>query len=69
MIIDEIKGTYRDVNRMREPLPLHMAQAKCYAYIYGLQEGLGEVEVRLTYCSLPSDRLQFAYRFAPFFVL
>ena len=59
VIIDEIKGTYRDVNRMREPLPLHMAQAKCYAYIYGLQEGLGEVEVRLTYCSLPSEEIRY----------
>ena len=32
--IDEIKGTYRDVSRMKEPVPVHVAQAKCYAYIY-----------------------------------
>ena len=31
VIIDEIKGTYRDLGRMKEPLLLHLAQAKCYA--------------------------------------
>ena len=27
VIIDEIKGTYRDPARWREPMPLHLAQA------------------------------------------
>jgi len=27
--IDEIKGTYRDVSRMKEPVDIHVAQAKC----------------------------------------
>ena len=31
--IDEIKGTYRDINRMKEPVAVHVAQAKCYAYM------------------------------------
>ena len=30
-VIDEIKGMYRDVSRMEEPVPVHLAQAKCYA--------------------------------------
>lgn len=61
-VIDEIKGTYRELNRMKEPLPLHLAQAKCYAYIYGLQQGLQEVQVRLTYCNIPSEELRYFYQ-------
>lgn len=33
-IIDEIKGVYRDIHSMKEPIPVHRAQALCYAYIY-----------------------------------
>ena len=57
--IDEIKGTYRDIHRMKGPRPLHLAQAKCYAYIYGLQRELGEVGVRLTYCHIPSGEIRY----------
>lgn len=34
--IDEIKGTYRDLERIREPEQVHLAQAKCYACMYVL---------------------------------
>lgn len=57
--IDEIKGTYREVARMREALPLHLAQAKCYAYIYALQQGLESVKVRMTYCNLVSEEVRY----------
>ncbi|WP_242942987.1 ATP-dependent DNA helicase [Eubacterium uniforme] len=33
-VIDEIKGIYKDVKRIEEPELLHIAQAKCYGYIY-----------------------------------
>ena len=33
-LIDEIKGTYRDLKKMKEPVEVHLAQAKCYAAIY-----------------------------------
>ena len=29
--VDEIKGVYRDVQEMEEAVPVHLAQAKCYA--------------------------------------
>ncbi len=29
--VDEIKGTYRDLSRMKVPNPVHLAQAKRYA--------------------------------------
>ena len=32
--IDEIKGTYKKVRNMTEPVPVHLAQAMCYAYFY-----------------------------------
>ncbi len=32
--VDEIKGTYRDISRMTGPVPVHLAQARCYAYMY-----------------------------------
>lgn len=65
--IDEIKGTYRDIHRMKGPMPLHLAQAKCYAYIYGLQRGLDRVQVRMTYCHIPSGEIRYfqeGYEFA-----
>lgn len=61
VVIDEIKGTYRELARLRGPLPLHLAQAKCYAYMYGLQEGLAEIRVRLTYCNLSTEELRYFY--------
>ncbi|MFR6156926.1 MAG: hypothetical protein ACLUI7_06985 [Coprococcus sp.] len=31
--IDEIKGTYRNLRYITEPVPVHLAQAKCYAFL------------------------------------
>lgn len=33
VIIDEIKSTHKDLDHLKEPDPVHLAQAKCYAYI------------------------------------
>ncbi len=60
-VIDEIKGTYREMARMKAPMPLHLAQAKCYAYMYGVREGLKEVRVRLTYCYIPTEEIRYFY--------
>lgn len=59
--IDEIKGTYRDVARMKEPIPVHLAQAKCYAYIYSLQNALEDIRVRMTYCNIETEQLRYFY--------
>lgn len=61
VIIDEIKGTYRDPAKWKEPGLLHLAQAKCYAYIYGIQQGLPEIQVRITYCHIPTEELRYFY--------
>nr|WP_289767625.1 ATP-dependent DNA helicase [uncultured Acetatifactor sp.] len=57
--IDEIKGTYRDLFRIIAPMPLHVAQAKCYAYIYGSRQGLEKIGVRMTYCHMPSGEIRY----------
>lgn len=57
--IDEIKGTYRDLNRIREAQPVHLAQAKCYAYIYGSQNRLKRIRVRLTYCNIDTEEIKY----------
>lgn len=56
--IDEIKGVYRNVEQMEEPVPVHLAQAKCYAYIYGLDHRLREIGVQMTYCSLETEEIR-----------
>ncbi len=60
-MIDEIKGTYRDVAKMKEPVPVHVAQAKCYAYMYGRMKERRELRVRMTYCNLETEELRYFY--------
>ena len=57
--IDEIKGTYRDIHKMKEAVPVHLAQAKCYAHIYGIQNGLKHIRVRLTYCNIDTEEIRY----------
>ena len=59
--IDEIKGTYRDVARMKEPVFVHLAQARCYAYMYGVKEELQSVKIRMTYCNIDSEDIRYFY--------
>ncbi len=56
--IDEIKSMYRDVTRMNREIPVHLAQAKCYAAIWMIRNGLKYVGVQLTYCSIYSRKIK-----------
>ena len=58
VVIDEIKGTYRDLSRMEAPVEVHLAQAKCYAYIYGQQHGQMRMGVRMIYADLETEELR-----------
>lgn len=52
-IIDEIKTVTRPLETVDEDYnPLHWAQAKCYAYIYALQNGLSNIDVQVTYYNI-----------------
>ncbi len=62
VVIDEIKGTYADVSRMKAPVMVHLAQAKCYAYIYAKQNSLPFIRVRMTYCNIETEELQYFFR-------
>lgn len=57
--IDEIKGIYRDLELLQEPIGVHLAQAKCYAYIYAVQNNLDEIRVQMTYCNLNSEIMKY----------
>ncbi len=59
LMIDEIKGTYRDLFRMREPNPVHLAQAKCYAYMYSLRKEFDIIQVRMTYCNMETEDIRY----------
>ena len=56
-LIDEIKGVQREIEHIKEPVGVHLAQAKCYAYIYGSQQNLKEITVQMTYCQLESEAI------------
>lgn len=56
--VDEIKGVLRNLELIRKPENIHLAQAKCYAYIYAKQQQLSEISVRLTYCSLETEEIK-----------
>ena len=58
-LIDEIKGTYRDLNRLKEPVPTHLAQAKCYAAIYQRQVHCPEIRVRMSYCHIDTEEMKY----------
>ncbi|MCH5275559.1 MAG: ATP-dependent DNA helicase [Lachnospiraceae bacterium] len=57
--IDEIKTTYKDIARIKEPVPVHLAQAKVYAAIYGIQKQLKSVRVRMSYCNVETEELTY----------
>lgn len=59
VVIDEIKGTYKELKRIQKPVAVHLAQAKCYAYIYALQNNLQQIDVRMTYCNMESEEIKY----------
>ena len=56
--VDEIKGIFQDVNLLEGPAGVHLAQAKCYAYIVALQRQLSEISVQMTYCNLDTEEIR-----------
>ena len=57
-VIDEIKGVFRDIDRMEEPESLHLAQAKCYACIYATEKELDPIGVQMTYANLDTEEIR-----------
>ena len=57
--IDEIKGMYKKVLLMEEPIFVHKAQAMCYAYIVAYDNCLSEVGVQMTYCNIETEEIKY----------
>ena len=58
-IIDEIKSTTRDLETIEEDFShLHWAQAKCYGYIYALQNEMDNIYIQLSYFHIESEELK-----------
>ena len=58
VLIDEIKCLYQDVTSIEEADPLHLAQARCYAYMYGADLDLSSMIVRITYCNIETEEIR-----------
>jgi len=61
IVIDEIKGTYKDVYKMQDAVDVHLAQAKCYAYFYATQNDLQHIRVRMTYCNMDTEEVRYFF--------
>lgn len=59
--VDEIKTTYREVEHIKAPVPVHLAQAKVYAAIYGMQNGQERMRIRMTYCNVETEELKYFF--------
>lgn len=53
--IDEIKGVYKKLELMEEPVLVHRAQALCYAWIFLDERELKEIDVQMTYAHLDTE--------------
>lgn len=58
VVVDEIKGVLRELSSIEQPLNVHLAQAKCYAYIYAHQHGIERIGVQMTYCHLDTEEIR-----------
>ncbi len=66
IVIDEIKGVLKELEAVKEPSPVHLAQAKCYAFIYAEQKKQEHIGVQMTYCNMETEnikRFQSVYSF------
>ncbi len=57
--IDEIKCMYMDLEKLSGPIEIHEAQAKCYGFIYSLQNELPEIEIQMTYCNIDTEEKRY----------
>lgn len=58
IVIDEIKGVLKELEYIKAPVGVHVAQAKCYAYIYAKQNDQKQIEVQMTYCQMETEEVK-----------
>ena len=57
-VVDEIKSTYKDLRYITEPDEVHLAQAKCYAYMLAIKNDARQTAVTMTYCNLDDESIK-----------
>jgi len=60
--IDEIKATYQNLRYIKEPYQVHLAQAKCYAYIVTKEDALEQIGIRVTYCNIEDHGMKYFHQ-------
>lgn len=58
VVVDEIKGVLRELEYIEKPVSVHLAQAKCYGYIYGKQQELDGITIQMTYCQMETEEVK-----------
>ena len=58
VVVDEIKGVLRELEYIEKPVGVHLAQAKCYGYIYGKQQELDSITIQMTYCQMETEEVK-----------
>ncbi len=59
--VEEIKGTYRNIEKMKEPVPVHLAQALVYAHMYlelPESEDISAAFVKMTYVNMDDESIR-----------
>ncbi len=46
------------VEQIQEPIPVHLAQALCYGYIYCQDHDLDRIGIQLTYCNIETEEIR-----------
>ena len=59
VVIDEIKGVFKNVEYMEQPIYVHQAQAMCYAYIFARQNSLERIAIQMTYVNLDTEEKKY----------
>ncbi len=57
-VIDEIKGVLCALDKIQEPIGVHLAQAKCYAWMYSRQHDSARMGVQMTYCQMETEEIK-----------
>ena len=58
VVVDEIKGVLRELEYIEKPVSVHLAQAKCYGYLYGKQQELDSITIQMTYCQMETEEVK-----------
>lgn len=58
VVVDEIKGILKELDTLKEPVEVHLAQAKCYAYIHATQNHLSQIGIQMTYCNMETEEIK-----------